>query len=174
MKYSCSICGTYFENDNHKNLICPICGNNDTNYLLKSIEIEDEKKDDVKEKVKYFLSRKCHSAAYIKLCSKKLEELGYFDLSQELNIVAQRKLEYEAILLEILGVKDDIRLNLNNVVTRAIEDLYLAKEITELENKDDNEGIFSLLQQMKCDEEKNIFILNNIAKKCLYEFREAR
>ncbi len=173
MKYSCSICGTYFEGEN-KNLICPICGNSDTNYLLKSIEIEDDKKDDIKEKVKYFLSRKCHSAAYIKLCSKKLEDLGYFELAQELNIVAQKKLEYEAVLLEILGVKDDIRLNLNNVVTRAIEDLYLAKEITELENKDDNEGIFSLLKQMKYDEEKNIFILNNIAKKCLYEFREAR
>lgn len=173
MKYSCSICGNYFEGE-AKNLICPICGNHDENYLLKTIEISDEKKDDVKEKIKYFLSRKCHSAAYIKLCSKKMEELGYFDLSKELDLVAQKKLEYEALLLEILGVKNDIRLNLNNVITRAVEDMYLAKEITALENKDDNEGIFSLLQKMKYDEEKNIFILNNIAKKCLYEFRDAR
>lgn len=172
MKYSCSICGNYFE-DKNKKLICPICGNTDENYLLKSIEIEENKKDNIKEKLRFFLSRKCHSAAYIKLCSKKLEDLGYFDLAKELDVVAQKKLEYEAVLLEMLGVKDDIRLNLNNVVSRAMEDLHLAKEITDLEKKEDNEGIFSLLEKMKYDEEKNVFILNSIAKKCLYEFRES-
>lgn len=173
MRYSCSICGNYFDKD--KEAACPICGNNDEGYLLKSIEIEDEEsKDDFKVKIKSYLGRKCHSAAYIKLCSKKLEELGYFDLAKELNDVAIKKLEYEAILLELLGVKDDIRLNLNNVISRAVEDVHLAKEISALEYMNNNEGIYSLMQRMKSDEEKNIFILNHIAKKCLHEFKDAR
>lgn len=173
MKYSCSICGAYFESNNDK-IKCTICGNDDESYLLKSIEIEDSKENDIKEKLKIYLSRKCHSAAYIKLCSKKLEELGYFELSKELDIVAQKKLEYEALILEIIGVKDDIRLNLNNVISRAIEDLNLAKEISDLEHQENNEAIFSLLNKMKIDEEKNIFILNTIAKRCQNEFDTVR
>ncbi len=173
VKYNCAICGNYFEKTKSE-LICPICGNSDENYLLKAIEIEEDKKDDIQERIKHFLSRKCHSAAYIKLCSKRMEELGQFDLAKELDIVAQKKLEYEAILLDMLGIKNDIRLNLNNVLTRAMEDVHIAEEIMKLEEKEDNESIIHLLKQMKADEEKNVFILNNIAKKCLTELKEIR
>lgn len=173
MKYSCSICGTYFDTDDD-NVKCSICGNDDQDYLLKAIEIENMNSKNVKEKLKKYISRKCHSAAYIKLCSKKLEDLGYFELARELDIVALKKLEYEAFILEILGVKDDIRLNLNNVISRAIEDLNLAKEISDLEHQENNEGIYSLLNKMKADEEKNIFILSTIAKKCQNEFQTIR
>ena len=67
--------------------------------------------------------------------SKSSSEMMKMLESKELDMVAQKKLEYEAILLELFGVKNDIRLNLNNVVTRAIEDVYLANKITELANR---------------------------------------
>lgn len=163
MKYNCYICGSNFEE--HDKLLCPICGNDDVNYLLKSIEIETDDNDEGKEKIKKFLARKCHSSAYIKLCSRKLNDLGYYDLANELERIAIQKLDYEALLLEILGVKDDMRLNLNNVVTRAVEDVNLAKEISDLENMNNHEGIFETLSKMKIEEEKNIMVLSNIAKR---------
>lgn len=171
-KYNCTICGHFFELNDDNDTCCPICGTNDKEYLLEALEIEDKSKDELREVLGTYLKRKCHSAAYIKLCSKKLEELGYYELSKELDMVAQKKLEYEAILLELFGVKNDIRLNLNNVVTRAIEDVYLANKITELEKKNHNDDIFNLLKNLKHEEEKNIFVLNCIAKKCLHEFQD--
>lgn len=163
MKYSCYICGSNF--DMNDKLTCPICGNNDNNYLLKTIEIEDNKDDELKDRIKVFLSRKCHSSAYIKLCAIKLKDLGHFELANELERIAVQKLDYEALLLEILGVTEDVRMNLNNVVTRAVEDVNLAKEISRLEEVNDNEAICEILSNMKHEEEKNVVALSNIAKR---------
>ena len=50
-------------------------------------------------------------------------------------------------------------------------DKYLSK-ITELEKKNHNDDIFNLLKDLKREEEKNIFVLNCIAKRCLHEFQD--
>jgi hypothetical protein len=178
-KYLCLECGN---NVDLKGIfICPICNNKDKMKLLQNIEIEVGKefidKDnktsynqinkEVLEKINHYVKTRCHSSAYLKVCACNLKDLGEFELARELEYVADKKLEIETRLLEILGTTDDIRLNMSNLITKALEDCKLAKEIEELASNNGNKEIAKLLSVVLVEECNNLFILNLISDKII-------
>ena len=175
-KYLCLECGN---NVDLKGIfICPICNNKDKTKLLQNIEIEVGKEmimdnktsynkvnKELLEKLNHYVGTRCHSSAYLKVCACDLKDLGEFELARELEYVADKKLEIETRLLEMLGTSNDIRLNMSNFISKALEDCKLAKEIEELANGDNNEEIRKLLSLVLIEESNNLFILNLITKK---------
>ena len=104
--------------------------------------------EDIKYEIKKYLDNKTHSSAYIKVCSMELKRLGYMELSMALEKIAESKMHFEAVLMEAFGIKDDIRLNLNNVLIRAEEDVVFARKI-ELLAKDHNEHeVYTLMHEL--------------------------
>ncbi|MBO5711555.1 MAG: hypothetical protein J6R47_01835, partial [Acholeplasmatales bacterium] len=162
-RYHCLECGHIFELKDE--LLCPICKNSKEELLLKTIEIEEVVKNsripnylntdkELRDKLEHFTKRRNHSSAYLKVCSKKLIELGYFELALMLERIALSKLDVETKLISALGVTDDMRLNLNNLIAKAIEDVKLAKELEELAKI--NEQIEALKSEL--DETKDEYI----------------
>lgn len=174
-KYLCLECGNNV--DLNENGICPICSNSNRNTLLLNIEIEVSKEfcenknllnkldSDLNDKLNHYLKTRCHSSAYLKLCAMNLKELGEFELSNELEFVAIKKLEVETKLLELLGTSSNIRLNMSNLIAKALEDVKLAQELEKLASKDDNDIIVKELSKVLIDESNNLFILNLISNK---------
>jgi rubrerythrin len=177
-KYLCLECGN---NVDLKGLfICPICNNKDKTKLLQNIEIEvseefiktDNNKtsfnrlsEGLNEKLNHYVKTRCHSSAYLKLCAIKLKDIGEFELARELDYVANKKLEVETKLLEMLGTSSDIRLNMSNLIAKALEDVKLAREIENYAKNNNNVEIAKLLSAILIDESTNLFILNVISNK---------
>jgi rubrerythrin len=174
-RYLCLECGN---NVDLKGVyICPICNNKDKTKLLQNIDIEvsrefvDNKTSynkvnkEVLDKINHFVKTRCHSSAYLKVCACDLKELGEFELARELEDVAIKKLEVETKLLEMLGTSSDIRLNMSNLIAKALEDVKLAREIENYAKNNNNVEIAKLLSAILIDESTNLFILNVISNK---------
>ena len=175
-RYHCLECGHIFELKDE--LLCPICKNSKEELLLKTIEIEEVVKNsripnylntdkELRDKLEHFTKRRNHSSAYLKVCSKKLIELGYFELALMLERIALSKLDVETKLISALGVTDDMRLNLNNLIAKAIEDVKLAKELEELAKIKHDEDIYRLLNSVAVEETINLVTLNTILDQLL-------
>lgn len=116
----------------------------------------------IKDEVKAYLDQKTHSAAYIRLCGMEAKRLGKMELSMALNELAASKMENEAILMEAFGIKEDIRLNLNNVIIRATEDVAFAKKIADLAQKKHESEAYAMLHQLAIKESENLEALKGI------------
>lgn len=161
--------------------ICPICNNKDKTKLLQNIEIEVSEEliksnnktsynrlsEGLNEKINHYVKTRCHSSAYLKLCAIKLKDIGEFELARELDYVANKKLEVETKLLEMLGTSSDIRLNMSNLIAKALEDVKLAREIENYAKVNNNVEIAKLLSAILIDESTNLFILNVISNKII-------
>jgi hypothetical protein len=175
-RYLCLECGN---NVDLKGLgICPICNNRNKNTLLQNIDIETSKEfsidnkaslykcdRNVNELLNNYIKKRCHSSAYLKLCACNLKELGEFELSNELEYVAQKKLEIETKVLELLGTSMNVRLNMSNLISKALEDVKIAQEIEKLAKTSNNDEIVREISKIIIDESNNLFILNLISSK---------
>lgn len=174
-KMICLECGHIFNSEENK--FCPICKNTEDKTLLKSLDFKDYKMhglgickdEEIKYEVKNFLDSKTHSAAYIKLCAKELERMGYMHLSVALEKIAHRKVAYESMLMEVFGVKDDIRLNLNNVLMKAEEDVKFASKIAKLAKQKDDDAVHDLMHEMARSEAENLTAIMGILDRFLIE-----
>lgn len=123
--------------------------------------------EDIKYEIKKYLDNKTHSSAYIKVCSMELKRLGYMELSMALEKIAESKMHFEAVLMEAFGIKEDIRLNLNNVLIRAEEDVVFARKI-ELLAKDHNEHeVYTLMHELAKTEAENLAALMGITSQIM-------
>ena len=121
--------------------------------------------EEIKYEIKKYLDNKTHSSAYIKVCAMELKRLGHMELSIALDKIAESKMQFEAVLMEAFGMKDDIRLNLNNVLMRAEEDVVFARKI-ELLAKDNNEHeVYTLMHELAKTEAENLAALMGIVGK---------
>lgn len=69
--------------------------------------------------------------------------------------------------MEAFGIKDDIRLNLNNVLIRAEEDVVFARKI-ELLAKDHNEHeVYTLMHELAKTEAENLAALMGITSQIM-------
>lgn len=130
--------------------------------ITNSLELGISDNPLIKDEVKNYLDRKTHSAAYIRLCGMEAKRLGKMELSMALNELATAKMENEAILMEAFGVKEDLRLNLNNVILRATEDVAFANKIADLAKKKKEEDAYALLYQLAKNESDNLEALKGI------------
>ena len=179
-RYHCLECGKIFEAKDK--LECPICKNNKEELILKTIEIEEVINNtnipsyknmdiELRNKLEHFVKRRNHSSAYLKICAHKLIEIGYFDLALILERIAVSKLEVESRLINALGVNDDMRFNLNNLITKALEDVKLAKEIEELAKIKKDDDIYRLLNEIVIEEAQNLITLNTLLEKLLDNYK---
>lgn len=174
----CLECGHTFDAEEHHG--CPICKNKEDGTLLKSFDFKNYKMhelgickdEEIKQEVKNFLDNKNHSAAYIKLCAKELERMGYMHLSLGLEEIAQRKVAYESVLMEAFGMKDDVRLNLNNVLIKAEEDVAFASKIATLAKQKNDDAVHDLMHEMAKSEAENLAAMMGILDRYLIESRE--
>ncbi|MDE7384854.1 MAG: hypothetical protein K2M84_03740, partial [Anaeroplasmataceae bacterium] len=121
--------------------------------------------EELKYEIKKYLDNKTHSSAYIKVCAMELKRLGHMELSVALDKIAESKMCFEAVLMEAFGMKDDIRLNLNNVLMRAEEDIVFARKI-ELLAKDNNEHeVYTLMHELAKTEAENLAALMGIVNR---------
>ncbi|MDE6660320.1 MAG: hypothetical protein K2J93_00665 [Anaeroplasmataceae bacterium] len=121
--------------------------------------------EEIKYEIKKYLDNKTHSSAYIKVCAMELKRLGHMELSIALDKIAESKMQFEAVLMEAFGMKDDIRLNLNNVLMRAEEDVVFARKL-ELLAKDNNEHeVYTLMHELAKTEAENLAALMGIVGK---------
>lgn len=118
----------------------------------------------VKDEIKDYLDNKTHSSAYIKLCAIEAKRLGRMDLSLALEEIAKSKMENEALLMEYFGVKDDLRLHLNNVIIKATEDVEFASKIANLSKENNEEEAIYLLSCLAIKEADNLEALKGILK----------
>ncbi len=177
-KMICLECGHEF--DAEVSSECPICKNHNQETLLKTIDTNSYKmhdlgvckSEDLKKEVKNFLNNKTHSSAYIKLCSRQLERMGYMHLSLVLDRIAIRKMEAETTLMEAFGVKEDVRLNLNNVLIRAQEDIEFADKIAKLSKNRQEEEIHDLMHEMAKTEAENLSAILGVLNRYLIESSE--
>ncbi|MDE5545884.1 MAG: hypothetical protein K2I88_00310, partial [Anaeroplasmataceae bacterium] len=122
--------------------------------------------------IKKYLDNKTHSSAYIKVCAMELKRLGHMELSVALDKIAESKMCFEAVLMEAFGMKDDIRLNLNNVLMRAEEDIVFARKI-ELLAKDNNEHeVYTLMHELAKTEAENLAALMGIVNRVSEDSQE--
>ena len=171
----CLECGYNF--DFTKSKECPICKNDDEKYLLKSIELEEYPinklgicdDEELRKAVKSLLEEKTHSSAYIKVCGRELERTGYMYLGLALEEIALRKQNIETDLLECYGIKNDIRLNLNNILKRAEADVIHANKIAELAKDKKNDEVYNLLHELAKHEASNLAALNGVLLKYIKE-----
>lgn len=119
----------------------------------------------IKDEVKAYLDRKTHSAAYIRLCGMEAKRLGKMELAVALNELAVSKTENEAMLMEAFGVKEDLRLNLSNVIIRATEDVAFASKIADLAKKKNECEAYAMLYQLAIKESENLEALKGILSK---------
>ena len=178
-RYLCLECGNNVELKN--GYVCPICNNKDKTKLLQNIEIEvsenflrtenktiyNKINEMVLDKLNHYIKTRCHSSAYLKLCAYNLKDIGEFELAIELEKVAIKKLEIESRLLELLGTTNDIRLNMSNLISKALEDCKLASEIEELARNNNNKEIAKLLNVILIEESNNLYVLNLISNKII-------
>ena len=130
--------------------------------------------EEIKYEIKKYLDNKTHSSAYIKVCAMELKRLGHMELSLALDKIAESKMQFEAVLMEAFGMKDDIRLNLNNVLMRAEEDVVFARKI-ELLAKDNNEHeVYTLMHELAKTEAENLAALMGIVGKVAEEDNRTR
>ena len=178
MKMICLECGYSFNYDENKE--CPICKSKDEDKMLRSIDFSDFhmhkigicNQDELKMQVKELLEKQNHSVAYMKVCGYELERLGYMDLSMSINEIAKRKANMEALVLEAYGIKDEIRVNLNNIIVKATEDVKLANLIAKHAKEKNNDALHDLMHEMAKNEATNLAVLNGILKKYLVEIKK--
>ena len=128
--------------------------------------------EELKYEIKKYLDNKTHSSAYIKVCAMELKRLGHMELSVALDKIAESKMCFEAVLMEAFGMKDDIRLNLNNVLMRAEEDIVFARKI-ELLAKDNNEHeVYTLMHELAKTEAENLAALMGIVNRVSEDSQE--
>ena len=77
------------------------------------------------------------------------------------------KLNFEAMLMEAFGMKEDIRLNLNNVLVRAEEDVELAKKIADLAMEKKEWEVYNLMHELAKTEAENLSALMGILNRML-------
>ncbi len=175
-RFHCLECGQTFEAKGE--LVCPICKNNKEELILKTIEIEDTINNagipsyknmdrELKNKLEHYMKRRNHSSAYLKVCAVKLIELGYMDLGLILERIATAKLNVETKLINAIGVTEDMRLNINNLIAKALEDVKLAKELEDLAKVKGNEDVYRLLNSVVIEEAFNLIQLNVALDKLL-------
>ena len=78
-------------------------------------------------------------------------------------------MNYEAALMEAFGMKDDVRLNLNNVLIRAEEDVKFAKKIEKLALEKEELEVYSLMHELVKSEATNLTCIMSILNKYLKE-----
>lgn len=173
-KMICLSCGYSFDFSENKE--CPICKNSSDKLMIKPIEIEDFNNglgicdnEELKMNVKKLLVDKTHSVAYIKLCAKQLEENGHMSLASVLEEIARRKASVEMELLNIYGLRDDIRLNLNNILMRAEEDVKHSYIISKMAKEKNNEELFNVMNDLVKKEAINLASLNGVLREYLKE-----
>lgn len=135
------------------------------NYPMHSLGLASSEK--VKYEIKAYLDNKTHSSAYIKVCAMELKRLGHFELSLALEEIAKQKMCFEAILMEAFGMKEDIRLNLNNVLIRAEEDVALARKIELLAKDEQDHEVYTLMHEVAKTEAENLAALMGIVNRTI-------
>lgn len=133
-------------------------------FPMESMKLGTIKNPLVKEQVKKYLDNKTHSTAYIKLCAIEAKRMGKMELAMALEEIAKSKMENEAVLLEAFGMKEDIKLHLDNIIIRATEDVKLADEISKLARDHLEEETYTLLYQLAKKESENLEALKGITK----------
>ncbi len=142
-------------------------GDNMENKTYPMHELGIAKNEDLKYEIKSYLDNKTHSSAYIKVCAMELKRLGHMELSLALESIAYSKLNFEAMLMEAFGMKEDIRLNLNNVLVRAEEDVELAKKIADLAMEKKEWEVYNLMHELAKTEAENLSALMGILNRML-------
>lgn len=125
--------------------------------------------EELKNQIKAYLDNKTHSCAYLKVCASELKRLGFLSLGLAMEDIAYKKMNYEAALMEAFGMKDDLRLNLNNVLIRAEEDVKFAKEIEKLAKEKEELEVYSLMHELAKSEATNLTCIMSILDKYLKE-----
>ena len=174
----CLECGFSF--DASKNKECPICNTSDEKMLLKSIDFNKYQMhklsicndEEIRREVKKLLDSKNHSVAYIKVCAKDLERKGYMHLALALEEIARRKACIEALLLEAFGMKDDFRMNMNNILIRAEQDVIHSADIARMAKEKKDDAIHDLMHEMAKNEASNLASLNGVLKRYILESKE--
>lgn len=123
--------------------------------------------EEIKYEIKKYLDNKTHSSAYIKVCSMELKRLGYMELSVALDKIAESKMHFEAVLMEAFGMKEDIRLNLNNVLIRAEEDVVFARKIELLAKENQEDEVYTLMHELAKTEAENLAALMGIVNQII-------
>lgn len=177
-KMICLECGFSFNADENKE--CPICKTNDDKMLLKSIDFNKFQMhklgicndEEIRMEVKKLLDSKNHSVAYIKVCAMDLERKGFMHLALALEEIAKRKAYMEALLLEAFGMKDDFRMNMNNILIRAEQDVIHSAEIAKMAKIKNDDAIHDLMHEMAKDEASNLASLNGVLRRYLIENKQ--
>ena len=73
------------------------------------------------------------------------------------------------MLLDIYGIKDDLRLNLNNVLMRAEEDVKHSYLISQMAKDNNEEELYNLMKDLVKEESLNLTLLNGVLKDYLKE-----
>lgn len=141
-----------------------------TKYPTHTLGIANN--EELKYEIKKYLDNKTHSSAYIKVCAMELKRLGRMELSVALEIIAESKMHFEAVLMEAFGMKDDIRLNLNNVLMRAEEDVVFARKIELLAKDTDEHEVYTLMHELAKTEAENLAALMGIVNKVIEDAQE--
>lgn len=128
--------------------------------------------EELKYEIKDYLDNKTHSCAYLKVCASELRRLGHAPLALALEDIAYKKMNYEATLMEAFGMKEDVRLNLNNVLIRAEEDVKFAKKIEELALNKKEYEVYSLMHELVKSEASNLTCIMMILDKVLKETKD--
>ena len=123
--------------------------------------------DELKYEIKKYLDNKTHSSAYIKVCSMEMKRLGFMQLSLALDKIAESKMYFEAVLMEAFGMKEDIRLNLNNVLIRAEEDVVFARKIELMAKEKDEHEVYTLMHELAKTEAENLAALMGIVNQVI-------
>ena len=167
MRYECLECGKEFEDEeNKKDIICPICKNDDAKTILKKIPLVDEK--DLLKHIKRYQSRICNSSAYLRLLALQLKEEGYYDLAKEVEQISYNRLKMDAMLLDYIGIKKDTRLDFNNIINKLYEDHALSKLIEKSLREKNKDEISNIVYNLVNEEDNSIEALSEIAKKYYY------
>ncbi|MDE5715016.1 MAG: hypothetical protein K2I42_02680 [Anaeroplasmataceae bacterium] len=130
-------------------------------------ELGIAKSEDLKYEIKSYLDNKTHSSAYLKVCSNELKRLGHMDLSLVMESIAHAKLNFEAMLMEAFGMKEDIRLNLNNVLVRAEEDVKLARKIADLAMEKKEWEVYNLMYELAKTEAENLTAIMGVLNRMI-------
>ena len=86
-------------------------------------------------------------------------------LALSLEEIARRKASVESKLLEIYGLRDDLRLNLNNILMRAEEDVKHSYLIAGMAK--DNNDLYNVMYDLAKEEAINLASLNGVLKEFL-------
>ncbi len=125
------------------------------------------KSEDLKYEIKKYLDNKTHSSAYIKVCAMELKRMGQMEMSLALEKIAESKMHFEAVLMEAFGMKEDVRLNLNNVLIRAEEDVVFARKIEMLAKENKEHEVYTLMHELAKTEAENLAALMGIVNRVI-------